>query len=43
MKTNKGFMVERLTSESVWQEYCLDLENPLCVVIILPSLLDSTP
>lgn len=42
MKTNKGFMVERLTSESVWQEYCLDLENPLCIVIMLPSLLDST-
>lgn len=25
MKINKGFMVEQLTSESVWQENCLDL------------------
>ena len=43
MKINKGFLVERLTSEDTWNEYCLDLGNPLCVVVILPTLLDSTP
>jgi len=43
MNTNKGFLVERIVSENTWQEYCLDLGNPLCVVVILPTLLDSTP
>lgn len=43
MKLNKGFLVERITSEDTWNEYCIDLGNPLCVVIFLPTLLDSTP
>ena len=39
---NKGFLVERLTSEAKWQENCLDLHVPLCVVTFLPNILDST-
>lgn len=39
---SKGFLVERLTSEAKWKELCSDLQIPLCVVVFLPTLLDST-
>ena len=42
MRLNKGFMVERLTSEEKWNDNCIGLEIPLCVVVFLPNLLDST-
>jgi protein disulfide-isomerase A6 len=43
IKTNRGFLVERLTSEQKWKENCLDLYNPLCIVVFLPHILDSSP
>ena len=43
IKTNRGFLVERITSEQKWKENCIDLYNPLCVVVILPHILDSSP
>lgn len=35
-------MVERLISEDKWNENCVGLKIPLCVIVFLPSLLDST-
>lgn len=42
MKQNKGFLVERLTNEQKWNENCVDLDIPLCVVTFLPNMLDSS-
>ena len=42
IRTNKGFLVEKLVSENKWNENCIGLEIPLCVVVFLPSLLDSS-
>lgn len=42
IRTNKGFLVERLVSEERWKDNCIDLEIPLCVIVFLPSLLDSS-
>ena len=42
IKVNRGFLVERLDSQQKWQENCIDLYNPLCVVVILPHILDSS-
>lgn len=43
MKDAKGFMVPRITSDEVWKEYCIGLERPLCVIVFLPNILDSSP
>jgi thiol-disulfide isomerase/thioredoxin len=42
IKINKGFLVERLNSEKKWKENCLDLQIPLCVVVFLPNIIDSS-
>lgn len=42
IRINKGFLVERLTSEEKWKENCLDLQIPLCVVVFLPNIIDSS-
>lgn len=42
IQQNKGFLVERLTSEDKWNENCLSLNVPLCVVTFLPNILDSS-
>ena len=42
IRVNKGFLVERLTSEEKWKQNCIDLEIPLCVVVFLPNILDSS-
>lgn len=42
IKQNKGFLVERLTSEAKWQEYCIDLQISLCVIVFLPNAMDSS-
>jgi len=35
-------LVERLTSEDKWNENCISLNIPLCVVAFLPDILDSS-
>ncbi len=42
IKANKGFLVERLTSEEKWVENCVSLEVPLCVITFLPKIIDSS-
>lgn len=42
MKDAKGFMVPRIASEETWKEYCIGLERPLCVVVFLPNIRDSS-
>jgi len=42
MKDAQGFLVPRITSEEVWKEYCIGLERPLCVIVFLPNILDSS-
>lgn len=42
IQINKGFMVERLVSEDKWNQNCIGLNLPLCVIVFLPSLLDSS-
>jgi len=34
--------VEKLTSEDKWNEYCIALDIPLCVITFLPNLMDSS-
>lgn len=42
IQQNKGFLVERLTSEDKWNENCVALNIPLCVITFLPNILDSS-
>lgn len=35
-------MVEKLTNEDKWNSNCVSLNIPLCVVAILPHILDSS-
>lgn len=42
IRVNKGFLVERLTNEEKWNENCVSLQVPLCVVTFLPNIIDST-
>jgi thiol-disulfide isomerase/thioredoxin len=42
IKQNKGFLVERLTSEEKWVENCVSLDVPLCVITFLPKIIDSS-
>ena len=42
MNSNKGFLVERITSEAVWNNNCVGLNLPLCVIVFLPNMLDSS-
>lgn len=42
MKQNKGFLVERLTSEQKWIDNCVSLDVPLCIISFLPNILDSS-
>ena len=42
VKSNRGFLVERLDSEERWKQNCLDLYNPICVIAFLPHILDSS-
>ncbi len=42
IKTNKGFLVERLLNEEKWNENCVGLDIPLCIIAFLPKLIDST-
>lgn len=39
---SKGFVVPRLTSEAIWNEYCVDLKKPICVITFLPHIRDSS-
>jgi hypothetical protein len=36
-------MVERLTNEEKWNENCVGLQIPLCVIAFLPNQIESTP
>jgi hypothetical protein len=42
MKVQRGYRVDRLTSPSKWQENCVEAGASLCVLVLLPTLLDST-
>ena len=42
MSQNKGFLVEKLTNEDKWNENCVSLNIPLCVITFLPHILDSS-
>lgn len=42
INANKGFLVERLTSQDKWNENCIALDVPLCVISFLPKLIDSS-
>ena len=42
IKANKGFLVERLTNEEKWNENCVGLEIPLCIIVFLPNIIDSS-
>lgn len=34
--------MERLTNEDKWNENCVSLNTPLCVITFLPNILDSS-
>ena len=38
----KGFTVPRLTSEEVWNEYCVETQRSACIIAFLPHILDSS-
>ena len=40
IRVNKGFLVERLTSEEKWKQNCIDLEIPLTRTIVKHELLN---
>jgi len=43
IKDSKGFLVPRIVSDETWKEYCIGLEKPLCVIVFLPHIRDSSP
>jgi hypothetical protein len=43
LKIHKAFAVDRIVEQRVWQENCIEPGSSLCIVALLPSLLDSSP
>jgi hypothetical protein len=42
MKAHRALALERLTEQRIWEESCIQAGSSLCIVTLLPTLLDST-
>jgi hypothetical protein len=42
MKVHKALAVDRIVDQGVWQENCIETGASVCIVAVLPSLLDSS-
>jgi protein disulfide-isomerase A6 len=43
LRMHRAYAVDRIVGQGVWQESCIEPGSSLCVVALLPSLLDSSP